>query len=51
MDEARIAGLVRHPNVVSVTDVGEDAKGPFLVMQYVEGITAGELISLSLIHI
>ncbi len=45
LDEARIAGLVRHPNVVSVTDVGEDAKGPFLVMQYVEGITAGELIS------
>jgi eukaryotic-like serine/threonine-protein kinase len=37
MDEARLAGLVRHPNVVSVLDVGEDADGPFLIMDFVEG--------------
>jgi eukaryotic-like serine/threonine-protein kinase len=38
LDEARIAGLVRHPNVVSVVDVGEDTAGPFLVMDFVEGV-------------
>jgi len=39
MDEARVAGLVRHPNVVSVSDVGEDADGPYLIMDYVEGVS------------
>jgi serine/threonine protein kinase len=39
LDEARIAGLLRHANVVSVTDVGEDEDGPFLVMDYVEGMS------------
>jgi serine/threonine-protein kinase len=37
LDEARIAGLVRHGNVVSVIDVGEDEDGPFLLMDLVEG--------------
>lgn len=36
--EARIAGLIRHSNVVSVLDVGEDHRGPFLVMDYIEGV-------------
>lgn len=47
LDEARIAGLLRHPNVVSVVDVGEDDEGPFLVMEYVEGVTVGTLIEKS----
>ncbi|MCB9594570.1 MAG: serine/threonine protein kinase [Sandaracinaceae bacterium] len=42
--EARVAGLLRHPNVVSVLDVGEDASGPFLVMDFVEGIPLSTLI-------
>jgi serine/threonine-protein kinase len=45
LDEARIAGLIRHPNVVSVVDVGEDAKGPFAVMEFVEGISVAELLA------
>ncbi|MEZ4219914.1 MAG: serine/threonine-protein kinase [Polyangiaceae bacterium] len=45
LDEARIAGLIRHPHVVSVLDVGDDERGPFLVMQFVEGITVAELIA------
>src|SRR4051794_36949679 len=45
MDEARVAGLVRHPNVVSVIDVGEDEAGPFLVMDFVEGVTLARLVS------
>ncbi len=42
-DEARLAGRVRHPNVVPVLDVGEDDRGPYLVMEYVEGISAARL--------
>lgn len=37
MDEARLAGQIRHPNVVSVLDVGDDPHGVFIVMEYVEG--------------
>ncbi|HMJ16304.1 MAG TPA: serine/threonine-protein kinase, partial [Polyangiaceae bacterium] len=44
IEEARLAGLLRHPNVVSVVDVGEDAAGPFLVMDYVEGVSVATLI-------
>jgi eukaryotic-like serine/threonine-protein kinase len=44
VDEARIAGLLRHANVVSVLDVGEDEQGPFLVMDYVDGITLSAII-------
>ena len=44
LDEARVAGLVRHANVVSVLDVGEDDEGPFLVMDYVEGTSLSRFI-------
>ncbi|MEM6954363.1 MAG: serine/threonine-protein kinase [Myxococcota bacterium] len=44
IEEARLAGLVHHPNVVSVLDVGEDRDGPFLVMEYVDGVTANDLL-------
>jgi serine/threonine-protein kinase len=45
LDEARVAGLLNHPNVVSVIDFGEDERGPFLVMDYVEGMSLARLIS------
>ncbi|HSS37237.1 MAG TPA: serine/threonine-protein kinase, partial [Polyangia bacterium] len=45
LDEGRIAGLVRHPHVVSVVDVGEDDAGPYLVMDFVEGVSLAELIA------
>ena len=44
VDEARLAGLLRHPNVVSVLDVGTDEEGPFLVMDFVEGIALSRVI-------
>ncbi|MEM6956081.1 MAG: serine/threonine-protein kinase, partial [Myxococcota bacterium] len=44
LDEGRIAGLVQHPNVVSVVDVGEDKEGPYLAMELVEGLTVSKLI-------
>jgi serine/threonine-protein kinase len=43
-DEARIAGLVHHPNVVGVLDVGEDDEGPFLAMEYVEGLPLSDIV-------
>jgi len=45
LDEGRIAGLIRHPNVVSVLDVGEDQGGPYMVMDFVEGIALSDLIA------
>jgi serine/threonine-protein kinase len=44
LDEARIAGLIRHPNVVSALDLGEDDRGPYLVMDWVDGVSAAALI-------
>lgn len=44
LDEARVAGLIRHANVVSVLDAGEDDDGPYLFMDYVEGVTLGMFI-------
>jgi len=36
--EARAAAAIRHPNVITVTDTGEDEEGvPFLVMELLEG--------------
>ncbi len=36
-DEARIAALIHHPNVVAVSDVVETEAELLLVMEYVEG--------------
>ena len=43
-DEARLASLIRHPNVVSVDDVQQAAGELFLVQPYVESLTLAELI-------
>jgi eukaryotic-like serine/threonine-protein kinase len=40
--EARLAAKLVHPNVVQVYDVGEDKRGPFIVMEYVEGDTLAD---------
>jgi hypothetical protein len=37
LEEARLAARIRHPNVVPVLEVGDDAFGVYLVMDYVEG--------------
>ncbi len=44
LDEARIAGLVHHPHVVSVLDVGVDESGPYLVMDFVRGLSVSTLL-------
>ena len=40
--EARASGVLAHPGIVPVFDVGEDQGAPFLVMEFVEGRTLGE---------
>ncbi len=45
LDEGRIAGLVRHPQVVSVVDVGQDDAGPYLVMDFVEGVSLADVVA------
>lgn len=45
--EAHTLGLLRHPNIVTVTDYGVDAREvpiPYLVMELLEGLTLHELI-------
>ena len=44
LEEARLAGRIRHPNVVAVLDVGDDPHGIFLVMEYIEGETLSSLL-------
>lgn len=43
LDEGHLCGLLRHPNVVSVLDVGQDAEGPYMVMEYVDGLTCSDI--------
>ena len=44
VEEAKLAASIRHPNVVPVLEVGDDAHGVFLVMEYVEGDTLAGVI-------
>jgi serine/threonine protein kinase len=44
LDEARVASLVRHPNVVSVIDTVEEGGELFLVMEYVESCALSTLL-------
>jgi serine/threonine-protein kinase len=44
MDEAQIASLIHHPNVVSVHDVHESDGERLLVMDYVDGVSLAALI-------
>jgi eukaryotic-like serine/threonine-protein kinase len=44
LDEARLAAYVHHANVVSVHQAGLDEEGHYLVCDYVEGASLGQLI-------
>jgi serine/threonine-protein kinase len=46
-EEARIGGFLAHPNIVGVIDFGEDVHGPFLVMDFVEGLSLASLMEIT----
>jgi serine/threonine protein kinase len=43
--EATAAGVIHHPNIVTVYDAGEDEGILYLTMEYVKGVTVASLIS------
>lgn len=43
-DESKALSLIKHPNVVAVTDTGDFNGRPFFVMQYVDGETLDQRI-------
>jgi len=45
LDEARLAALIHHPNVVPILEVGENEVGYYLVMEYVEGDTLSRIVA------
>jgi len=44
IEEAKLAVLIRHPNVVQVFDVDEGPLGVFMAMEYIEGASLDGLI-------
>jgi serine/threonine protein kinase len=47
--EARTAANLRHPNVITVHDYGQDERGvPYLVLEYIEGATLADLMDAGL---
>ncbi len=42
--EAKAAGRLAHPNIVTVYDVGEDGGMPFIAMEFLSGISLEEMI-------
>ena len=44
LEEARIGGLMRHPNVVDTYDVGELGGRVYIAMEFIHGVTLGSLI-------
>jgi Tol biopolymer transport system component/tRNA A-37 threonylcarbamoyl transferase component Bud32 len=43
--EARSAAQLRHPSIVSVHEVGQADNAPYLVSDYVQGVTLADLVS------
>ncbi len=44
LDEARIVSVIRHPNVVQVTELGHENDELYLVMEYLEGESSAGLM-------
>lgn len=44
-DEAQLAATLSHPNLCDVTELGEAAGFPFLVMEWVDGASLAELLA------
>ena len=42
--EAKIAGRLQHPNIVTIYDVGREGGSTFIAMEYVEGRPLAKLL-------
>lgn len=45
MREARSAGNLSHPRIITIYEVGEDRNTTFIAMEYIEGLSLEDLIS------
>jgi serine/threonine-protein kinase len=43
--EATTAGRLQHPNIVTIFDVGETDQGPFIAMEFLDGVTLRDVIT------
>ncbi|MCU7892998.1 MAG: serine/threonine protein kinase [Candidatus Thiodiazotropha sp. (ex Ustalcina ferruginea)] len=44
LQEAKAAGKLTHPNIVTIFDVGEVAQGPYIAMEFLEGRTLEQMM-------
>jgi tRNA A-37 threonylcarbamoyl transferase component Bud32 len=44
-NEARSAGNLRHPNIITIFDIGRDGDTPFIVMDFVDGRSLEQILS------
>ncbi len=50
INEARIGGKLRHPNIVEVYDLGEDGGAYYIAMEFVEGVTLTDIMRVAREH-
>jgi eukaryotic-like serine/threonine-protein kinase len=44
LQEARVAAAINHPNIVTIFDTGSEGVEPYIVMEFVDGISLKELL-------
>jgi len=47
LQEARVAAAINHPNIVTIFDTGSEGVEPYIVMEFVDGISLKELLEKS----
>lgn len=50
INEARIGGKLRHPNIVEVYDLGEDDGAYYIAMEFVDGVTLTRIMEVAREH-
>lgn len=45
--EAQASGVLSHPNIVTIFDIGEEAEIPYIAMEFIEGMTLSQYMKKS----